>query len=124
VHRFLVKDPDVGWVSIESESHIPINDRAWRVKLDQQIAEMKLKDKYSFSMEFKGESYLAMILPGMERVNEEVREGPHPSDYDASRLHSYTEWLMPPKVGGSDEPMRIEKMRALKDMKTRLKFSA
>jgi hypothetical protein len=95
VHRFLVKDPDVGWVSIESESHIPINDRAWRTKLDQQIAEMKLKDKYSFSMEFKGESYLAMILPGMERVNEEVREGPHKYDYDPKRLTSYSKWLFP-----------------------------
>ena len=94
MNRFLIKDPELGWVSVESETRIPTEDRTWRAKLDQMIAEAKFKEQYSFTMEFKGESYLAMILPGMERVNGE-NEGPHPSDYKADRWHSYSPFFFP-----------------------------
>jgi hypothetical protein len=106
VNRFLVKDPDVGWVSVESESYIPTGDRAWRAQLDMKIQEMKFKETYNFSMEFKGETYLAMIVPGLECVNDEVGK-PHPGDYKHDALNSYTKWLFP-QNDAEEEALKIE----------------
>lgn len=94
MHRFLIKDPTVGWVSVESENYIPRDDRAWRAKLDETIQMMKFKEMYSFSMEFKGEHYLAMIRPGMENHSERTDEA-HKYDYKHNAVHSYSKHFFP-----------------------------
>ena len=121
MNRFLIKHPVVGWVSVESEAVIPSTDRAWRAKLDATIQEMKLKEKYSFKMEFEGEHYLAMILPGMEDHSER-REGPHPSDYKHDRWHSYSTFFFP-QNDREEAELKAESSKKEKQ-EIRLKFSA